>query len=140
MVRNVLSVFVGAVVWMAGFFAMVSLLALSWPDYQTHGRAWTQEGVFTFTSFMAFFNLLFWVVAAIAAGWVATKIATRREAVWVLAGVVAIYLVVLHIVLYWSTFPWWYNLGVVIPCVPAILLGAKLAGTPSSASKAVAAG
>ena len=137
--RNVLSVFVGAIVWMACFLALASLLAALWPAYQVHGRAWTQDGVFTFTSLMACFNLLFWVIAAVVAGWVATKIAARREAVWVLAGMVAGYLIVLHVVLYWPTFPWWYNLGVVIPCVPSILIGAKLAGA-SSVPKAVAAG
>jgi hypothetical protein len=32
-----------------------------------------------------------------------------------------------HLILYWPRFPWWYNLGVVIPVVPAVLFGAKLA-------------
>jgi hypothetical protein len=27
----------------------------------------------------------------------------------------------------WALFPWWYNLGVVIPALPAVLLGASLA-------------
>jgi hypothetical protein len=36
-------------------------------------------------------------------------------------------LVSLHLVLFWSRFPWWYNLGVVIPVVPAVLFGGKLA-------------
>jgi len=128
MVRNVLAVIVGAIVWMAGFLALATVLAMAWPEYQVHGREWTQNAVFSFTPSMACFNLLFWVLAAIAAGWVARKIAIRREAVWVLAALLEIYVVALHIVLYWPTFPWWYNLGVVIPCVPAVLFGAKLAG------------
>jgi hypothetical protein len=32
------------------------------------------------------------------------------------------YLAGLHLVLYWPRFPWWYNLGVVIPAVRAVLL------------------
>jgi putative Ca2+/H+ antiporter (TMEM165/GDT1 family) len=76
---------------------------------------------------MACFNLLFWVLAEIGAGWVAMKIAKRSGAVWVLAGVLGIYLAAMHLVLYWPRFPWWYNLGVVIPAIPAVLLGSKLA-------------
>ena len=127
MVRGVLGVVVGAVVWMVGFFALALVLAQLWPDYAIHGREWTKQGVFTFTRTMACCNLVFWVLAEIGAGWVAAKIAKRRDAVWVLAGLLGIYLAGLHLVLYWSRFPWWYNLWVVIPAVPAVLLGGKLA-------------
>jgi len=137
MVRSVLSIFVGAIIWMAGFLALAALTAALWPDYQVHGRLWTSEGVFTFTSFMACFNLFFWAIAAIAAGWIAMKIATRYEAVLVLAALIELYVVALHIILFWSKFPWWYNLGVVIPAIPAILLGARLA---ASEKKVVLAG
>ena len=43
---------------------------------------------------MACCNLLFWVLAEMAAGWSTVKIANRRESVWVLAGLVGIYLAV----------------------------------------------
>jgi hypothetical protein len=88
-----------------------------------------REGMFTFTAPMAFCNLVLWVLAEIGAGWVAGKIAKRHGAVWVLAGLLGIYFAVLHLVLYWPRFPWWYNLGVVIPAVPAVLFGAKLANS-----------
>jgi len=129
MVRSVLGVVVGAVVWMVGFFVLALVLAQLWPDYAIDGRQWTRQGVFTFTPLMACWNLVFWVLAEIGAGWAAGKIAKRREAVWVLAGLVGIYLAGLHLVLYWTRFPWWYNLGVVIPAVPAVLLGGKLASS-----------
>ena len=129
MVRSVLSVLVGAVVWMVGFFVLALVLAQLWPDYAIHGREWTRQGVFTFTALMACCNLVFWVLAEIGAGWAAGKIAKRREAVWVLAALVGIYLAGLHLILYWSRFPWWYNLGVVIPAVPAVFLGGKLASS-----------
>jgi hypothetical protein len=133
MVRCILGVVVGAVVWMLGFFVLALVLAQLWHDYAIHGRQWTQQNVFTFTPPMACCNLVFWVLAEIGAGWAAGKIAKRREAVWVLAGLVGIYLVALHLVLYWPRFPWWYNLGVVIPAVPAVLLGGKLANSLGSA-------
>jgi hypothetical protein len=129
MVRTVLGVLVGAVLWMVGFWILATVLAQVWPDYAIQGRQWIKAGVFTFTPLMACCNLLFWVVAEIGAGWAAGKIAKRRAAVWVLAGLLGIYLAGVHLVLYWPRFPWWYNLGVVIPAVPAVLLGARLANS-----------
>ena len=132
MVRGVLGILAGAIGWIAGFYALGILLSVLWPDYAVHGRAFIREGVFTFPPAMACFNLLFWVLAEIGAGWVAMKIAKRREVVWVLAGLLGVYLAAVHLVLYWPRFPWWYNLGVVIPAVPAVLLGARLASSPKS--------
>ena len=132
-VRSLLGVVLGAVMWTVGFWILAILLAQFWPDYAIHGQQWMKDGVFTFTPPMACSNLLLWVLADIAAGWVAGSIAKRREAVWVLAGLLGLYLAVVHLVLGWPRFPWWYNLGVVIPAVPAVLLGAKLANAlPSS--------
>ncbi|HVP34884.1 MAG TPA: hypothetical protein VMT09_14645 [Steroidobacteraceae bacterium] len=127
MVRSVLGVVIGAVVWAVGFYVLASALAQLWPDYAVHGRQWMREGAFTFTAAMACWNLALWVLAEIGAGWAAAMISKRRGAVWALAGLLGIYLATLHLVLYWPRFPWWYNLGVVIPAVPAVLLGARLA-------------
>ena len=127
MVRAVLGVLIGAIAWTAAFYVLAILLSLLWPDYASHGRVFINEGVFTFTSPMACFNLLFWVLAEIGAGWVAMKISKRSGTVWVLAGLLGVYLAAMHLVFYWPRFPWWYNLGVVIPAVPAVLLGSRLA-------------
>jgi sterol desaturase/sphingolipid hydroxylase (fatty acid hydroxylase superfamily) len=121
MVRGVLGVVAGAVLWMLGCFVLVLLLAQLWPDYAIHGRQWTRENLFTFTPLMACCNLVFWMLAEVAAGWAAAKIAKRREAVWGLSGLV----------------PWWYNLGVVIPAVPAVLFGGKLAQSHCSEKAAL---
>jgi hypothetical protein len=86
MVRSVLAVVISAVVWIVGFWILSILLAHVWPDYAIHGRRWMREGVFTFTAPMACCNLVLWALAEIGSGWVAGKIAKRREAGWVLAG------------------------------------------------------
>ena len=135
MVRGVLGVLAGGFLWAAGFFVLALGLAQLWPDYAVHGRQWTRENLFTFTPLMACCNLVFWVLAEIAAGWVAATIAKRREAVWVVAALLGIYLATLHLLLYWPRFPWWYNLGVVIPVVPAVLFGGKLAIAPRAAER-----
>jgi hypothetical protein len=129
--RSVLGVVVGAILWMAGFFALARLLFIPWPAYGEKARAWMRQGVFEFTSPMACFNLLFWALAACAAGAVAMTIAKHRGAVWVLAVLLTGYLALMHLVLYWPRFPWWYNLGVVLPALPAVLLGGRLASRPA---------
>ena len=135
MVRSILGVVVGAVVWAVGFYVLAIALAQLWPDYAVHGRQWTREGVFTFTAAQASSNLAFWVLAEIGAGWTAAKMSQRRGAVWVLAGLLGIYLATIHLVLYWPRFPWWYNMGVVIPAVPAVLIGARLAKAPGATAQ-----
>jgi hypothetical protein len=126
MVRNVFGVIAGAIVWMAGFFILATLLAQLWPAYGAHAREWTQSKVFTFTALMACCNLLFWFIGEVGAGWTSAKIARQHAAIWVLAILIGGYLATLHLVLFWSSFPWWYNLGVVIPAIPAVILGSKL--------------
>jgi hypothetical protein len=129
MVRSVLGVVVGLILWAVGFYVLAIVLAQLWPDYAIHARQWMRQGVYSFTPSMACCNLVFWVLAEIGAGWAAGKITKRREAVWVLAALLGVYLAALHLVIFWTRFPWWYNLGVLIPAVPAVLLGGKLANS-----------
>ena len=135
MVRSALGFIAGALVWVVGFFVLATALAQLWPDYGVHARQWVREGLFTFTAPMALCNLVLWVLAEIGAGWATAKIA-KRQVVWVLAGLIGIYLAAVHLGLDWSRFPWWYNLGVVIPAVPAVLLGARLSGGGRSLRRA----
>ena len=139
MVRAVLGFVIAAVVWMAAFFVMTFGVAFAWPAYAVHGRKWFESGIFTFESPMAAVNVVCWALAAVLAGWLAGAIARRREPVWALAAVLAGYLGVLHLFLEWPSFPWWYNLAVVLPAAPAVLLGGKLAAPFVRSSAPVAA-
>src|SRR5262245_37742969 len=122
MLRTIVGVVVGAVAWLAIFFLLVFALAVIWPDYRGPGQLWQDQGLFTFTTPMACCMLIFWAIGDVGAGWTVMRIARRRAALWVLAGAIFAYVFTLHIILYWTTFPWWYNLGVVIPAIPAVLL------------------
>jgi len=139
LVRGVVAVIVGLVLWMVGFFTLAILLGQVWPDYRVHARTWMAETRFTFTDGMAVFNLVMWAIAACAAGWATVTIARRSGALWTLAAIVTGYLALLHLVLNWSQFPWWYNLGVVLPALPATLLGGRLAGGRQRAAMSRAA-
>jgi len=127
MIRSVIGVVLGVVFWLAAFYLLASGVAQLWPDYAVHARQWVKENVFTFTPLMACCNIAFWVVSEIGAGWLTAKISRAPVAVWVLAGLLGVYLATLHFVMYWVRFPWWYNLAVVLTAVPAVLLGARLA-------------
>ena len=77
---------------------------------------------------MAAYNAACWALAEVLAGWIAVAVARRRQVAWALAAVLALYLSVLHLYLYWPDFPWWYNVAVALAAAPAVLLGGKLAG------------
>lgn len=62
-----------------------------------------------------------------------------RSALGVLSGAIVwtaglIYLAAVHLAVSWPLFPWWYNFGVVVPALPAVLLGARLAGPADAES------
>jgi hypothetical protein len=138
MVRAAIGVVVAAVAWMVAFFALAWLLALLWPDYALHGQVWFTEQRFEFSAAQAGLNALFWALAEIAAGWLTVVVAKRREASWVLAVLIGTYLALMHLYLEWDTFPWWYNLAVALPAIPAVLIGGTLAGRFARPNEAIA--
>ena len=139
MMRGVLGVVAGWIVWFVAFLALAVLLAAVWPEYRVHGQAWMNDHVFDFPVAMAVVNVIFWIVAEIAGGWVTMAISRRREAVWVLAAVVGGYLLYQHLYAEWANIPAWYNLAVAITCIPAVLLGGKLAGRRAPGGQPTAA-
>jgi hypothetical protein len=129
MIRAAAGVVAGWVVWFVGFLALAIGLAAVWPGYAVHGRAWMNDHVFDFTTPMALVNVLFWIAAEIAAGWVAVLVGRRRESLWVLAAIVGLYLGYEHLYAEWTNIPAWYNLAVAISGIPAVLLGGWLASS-----------
>jgi hypothetical protein len=128
MLRAALGFLVAVVLWMAAFFALTFAVAFFWPAYAAHGRAWFESGAFNFEPPMAAVNVVCWALAEVLAGWLAVAIGRRREVGWALAAALALYLGAVHLYLDWSTFPWWYNVGVAGLAAPAVLLGGKMAG------------
>jgi hypothetical protein len=128
MLRSVLGVVVGAIAWIVGFYLLAMALMLVWPEYAVYARQFRKDGSFIFTPPTAVCNLIFWVLGEVFAGWVAMKIAKRREAVWALAAILGAFLAYMHLIRAWSILPWWYNLGVAIPASVAVLFGGRLGG------------
>ncbi len=130
MARGVLGVLGGGIVWMVLFLVLAQILALAWPDYRTHAHTWTSSGVYDFTIVMSGFNILFWILSEMAAGYLAVVLARRREAAWVLAALLMAYMCFMHLYFVWDHLPWWYNLLVALPSGPAVLLGSRFANRP----------
>ena len=126
LLRAILGVIGGAIVWMFGFLVLARILVMLWPAYAVPARLWTQTQTYTFTAPMSAFNASFWIVVEIAAGWLTAIIARRSGPVRVLAALVMVYLCFLHLYLMWPKFPWWYNLVVALSSGPAVLWGGKL--------------
>lgn len=127
MVRAIVGFVVAAVVWMPAFFLLASLGNFVWPDYGMHSEAWFEQGSYTFASSMSVFHVLCWVLVDVLVGWLAVALGRRRQVAWALAAVIGSYACLMHLVLYWPTFPWWYNVAVASLAAPAALLGGKLA-------------
>jgi hypothetical protein len=127
MLRLLIGILGGALVWMPAFFILARLLFFVWPDYALHAQTWITAQVYDFTPSMSVCNALFWFLAETAAGWVAVAIARRREAAWVLAALVMGYMSFMHLYYVWDSLPWWYNLAVALPSGAAVLVGGTLA-------------
>jgi hypothetical protein len=126
-IRTILGIIAGAALCNFGFVGLALGLAQLWPAYAVHVNTYQQEQLFTLTPVMAVSTVLLWIVAAFAAGFVAMKIARNWGAVQVLAALVMADAVRIHLILSWATFPWWYNIALVLLFGPAILLGARSA-------------
>jgi hypothetical protein len=127
LVRTVLAVLAGAILWMGGFLVLAQILVLLWPAYALAAHVWTHTGAYRFTGAMSVLNASFWILAEIAAGWLTGVIARRPGAVWPLAVLVMGYLCFMHLYYLWHELPWWYNLVVALSSGPAVLLGGKFA-------------
>jgi hypothetical protein len=136
MVRGAVGVTVGALVWMALFFALAFSLAALWPDYGVRGSHWFRDRTFDFTTVMAACNALIWVAAEVGGGLTTGVIAKRREPVWALAALLGVYLAYMHLYAEWAHLPAWYNLAVALPAAPAVLLGGRLALTARRPARA----
>jgi hypothetical protein len=127
MIRPILAVVLGLIVWILGFDVLAIALSKLWPEYASEAQHWMRDGVFSMTAAMACCTLLFWMIAEAAAGATAALIAKKDAAPRVLAGIIGLYLIAMHFILFWARFPWWYNLGVVCSSVPAVIFGGWLA-------------
>jgi hypothetical protein len=125
--RSILAVAAGYAVWAVAFWVLIFLLALVWPALRDAGGVFFEQRRYDIfaTSMLVAFQLM-WPFANAAAGLVTRLISRRQPEVWCLAALLFVYFAYNHWWVLWDELPVWYNVVVVIPVVPFVLIGGML--------------
>ena len=121
MIRTVVAVIVGFVAWFAISLVLGTVMRASWSAYALVADA------MTFTLPMLFARLALGVVATIAAGWTAARIATHPRAAALVVGIVLLAMFIPQHVMLWQKFPLWYHAFFLVSLIPLAMLGWRLA-------------
>lgn len=143
--RPIGALLAGGFVWMFLFPVLIWLTSLSWPSLQHALQAFREThrfDVFSSTSMLLLFQLL-WLLTHSIAGFVTALISRRRTEALILMGIVVAYLAYRHFWTEWDQFPAWYNLAVVILAAPMFFVGwmaAEFVGSHRVSDESVAGG
>jgi hypothetical protein len=120
MLRSILAVIAGSVVWMVTALGMDAILMSLWPQWFVEGGKVESVPLLLFTMCYA---LLFGVLG----GYVTAVIARRAEVKHALAlGILQLLMGIAATIKFWDTAPAWYHIAFLTLLVPAILLGGWL--------------
>src|SRR5262249_19776802 len=113
--------------WWALFWLTLVVMAMLWPAFLEVGRTVRASHDYsTLTTGMLVLLLATYVYINGLAGWIATRIARNRSAMWFAVTPVFAYAAFEHLHVLWHALPAWYNLGVVGFIYPFSWLGASL--------------
>ena len=119
--------------WWLLFNVLTILLAMTWYDFAQAGSlALRSRDYSALTTPMLVILLAMWSCAYLGAGWVTVLISRHPQHIWIMATPWFLYLATMHLYVEWSSFPPWYNLGVVMFVYPLTWLGGRLVTTMSS--------
>ena len=117
MVKAVLGVVAGLLVWVACLMVAGSIMRATWPAYVRVADA------MTFTLPMMLARLAIAAVATLAAGWTTTVIAPRSLLVRLMPGLILLVVFIPQHIMLWNRFPVWYHLTFLLSLVPLTYLG-----------------
>ena len=121
MLKNLVGVLAGLVVWMIVVTIAGFILRVSWPAYASVASA------MTFTLPMMIARLSIGAFATIAMG-VVTAVIARSVIAKLMPGVLMLALFIPQHVALWQKFPVWYHLTFLISLIPLTYLGAHFVG------------
>jgi hypothetical protein len=126
--KSVVAVVAGLVVWVAAFPLWAILEAQLWPALgEAAGTYFETQSYAVFdTAMLASFQVM-WPLTNGAAGLVTGLIAKRLTEVWVLCGILFAYFAYNHLWALWDDLPLWYNLLVVVLVAPFVVGGGLVA-------------
>jgi hypothetical protein len=128
MKRTVLAVIAGLATWWVAFYASLAAFVLAWPALREATRPALASGDFsqiTTPMWLLFLSMYLWVNPV--SGWVATVIAKRHNAAWIVAALMGLYAAYMHYYSLWSVYPSWYNVLVPISIPSLVYVGARCA-------------
>ena len=121
MVKGILGVVAGVVVFVTSATMAGVIMRLSWPAYASVAAA------MTFTLPMLIARLSIGAVATLAAGLVTAVIARRSMRAALAIGVLLLLLFIPQHIVLWAKFPVWYHLTFLVSLVPLTYLGGTIA-------------
>lgn len=128
MPRLIAAVLIGFVSWLAIGVTGFVVLRSTWPAYAL------AEPHKAYTLAMLLARLTVGVVCSLAAGWVSTIVANRdTRAAWWVGGLALVVSAYVHLVDVWADYPAWYHFAYLLPLMPLIGGGGRLAGRRSPA-------
>lgn len=127
MIRSIAGIAAGALIWWTIFFLAVGILYYTWPAYAESFDAYQISNDYnSFTTITISSHLVIFLFCSIAAGWMTSFITKQQRPAWYLATILLAYASYIHLYLLWNILPYWYNLSVVIPVLPLIIIGSKM--------------
>jgi hypothetical protein len=140
MKRSILAFLAGLITWAVVATLLNFALRASLDSYHAAERSLITAHVMAFTLPMMLGRLTLAALADLAAGWVVGRLAPAGLRVAAVLGTLILLLFLPSHVQLFSLFPLWYHLSFLVPLVPLVMLGARLArGGPGTAALARAA-
>ena len=122
MLKKILGVVAGLVVWLLVVMVAGGIMRRSWPAYSSVAEA------MTFTLPMLAARLSIGIVATLAAGMVTAAIVSQSMLARLMPGLLLLIAFIPQHIMLWDKFPVWYHLTFLLSLVPLTYLGGTIAG------------
>ncbi len=120
MLRIILGVIVGFVVWSILWVGVDAILRMVWTDYDESVKA------MTFSSTMLIVPLILSAIVSIISGFIAALIAKENSKSPLILGILLLIVGIFVQISVWDKIPLWYNLAFWILLIPMTVLGGRL--------------
>jgi hypothetical protein len=129
LLRTILAVLAGLCAWFVVIFLAGLVLRATWPEFVA------ATPTMSYTLPMLIARLSIGVVATLAGGAVAARIASQSNAALFAGIVLVVVFVPIHIQL-WDKFPIWYHLFFLLSLLPLSILGGRLVASVATTEEA----
>ncbi|MDQ3714128.1 MAG: hypothetical protein M3388_18185 [Acidobacteriota bacterium] len=120
MLKIILGVIVGFVVWSILWVSVDAILRMVWTDYDESVKA------MTFSSTMLIVPLILSAIVSIISGFIAALIAKENSKSPLILGILLLIVGIFVQISVWDKIPLWYNLAFWILLIPMTVLGGRL--------------